>query len=54
MIRHPFPALPPAPEAQHAARPEAGEWLRLAVSDWLPMSAGLALETLFDRVEGRA
>ncbi|MCZ8151684.1 MAG: hypothetical protein O9292_04755 [Rhodobacteraceae bacterium] len=33
---------------------DAGEWLRLALSDWLPMSGGLALETLFDRLEGRA
>ena len=35
-------------------RQEAREMLRLALRDWLPMSGGLSLEVLFDRLEGRA
>ena len=49
MIRSPSPDLPLSP-----AVVEAAEWLRIALGDWLPLSGGLALESLFDRMEGRA
>ena len=45
---HPVPALP------HHDRQDARDYLRLALRDWLPMSGGLSLEVLFDRLEGRA
>ena len=45
------PALPPA---RTAFRQDAPEMLRLALRDWMPMSGGLSLESLFDRLEGRA
>lgn len=70
MIRSHSVPLPPAPAqsirsaagpaASPAAReaadrwPPAREWLGLAMGGWSPMSGGLTLESLFDRLEGRA
>lgn len=55
MILVPSLPMPPVPAAPaRPALPEAGEWLHLALTVWLPMSGGLGLETLFDRLEARA
>lgn len=54
MIRSLFPLPPAVPVVARPAPAESAEWLRLALTSWLPMSGGLGLETLFDRLEGRA
>lgn len=48
----PYPK--PVPALPHQSRQEARDYLRLALRDWLPMSGGLSLEALIDRLEGRA